>query len=207
MEKTEVTTMGRNYSISTKYAIAICKFIKGKSIVEAIQLLEKVKLKKVAVPMMAEVGHRKGKGMERGRYPVRASACFINVLKNLRGSAIAKNLEADSTMIKIAKADRGEGSTRVGRRGRGSKRTHILLIGEGREEGRERRAKVKVKDKPKEAKGEKKVEATITEPEKRGEKKEEKKEERAVEKVEQKEPVKEVIETKEKQPEEKKQND
>lgn len=155
----EVTALGKNYSISTKHAIAICKFIRGKTIAEAISLLEKVKGKKIAVPMKGEIPHRKG-NIERGRYPVKASSYFVKLLKNLRGNASSKNLEADATVIKIARADKGDTPTRIGRMRRAGKRTHIMLIGEGKEE-----ARVQKKEKP--AKAEKRAEEKPKEEEKK----------------------------------------
>lgn len=180
--------MGKNYSISTKYAVAICRFIRGKTITEALDMLEQVRKKRIAVPMRAEIGHRKG--MERGRYPVRASLQFINLLKNLRGIASGKNLEADTTVIKIAKANKGETPVRAGRRGRRGKRTHILLIGEGKEDIQ--KVKEKPKPKVKEEMKEKKVET---------EKEKEQKTEQKTEKTEEKEKVEERKEVKEQTPE------
>ena len=163
----EVTAFGKNYSISTKHSVAICDFIRGKTISEAINMLEKVREKKIAVPMRAEIGHRKG--MERGRYPIKASAYFIKLLKNLRGNASQKNLEPETTLIEIAKADKGEKPVRAGRRGRVGKRTRIFLTGKGIEEVEKPKAKEKKAEKvekkeevkkPEEKKEEKKAEST-----------------------------------------------
>ena len=132
MDKTKVSTFGRNLPVSKKHAIAICDFIKGKTIEQAIEILEKVRIKKIAVPMKGELPHRKG-NIERGRYPVKASLYFIKLLKSLKGNASAHNLEADTIVIKLARADKGETPSRMGRRGRMGKRIHVFLVGEGKE--------------------------------------------------------------------------
>lgn len=164
----EIKSFGKNYSISTKHSIAICNFIRGKTISDALFLLEKVTTKRVAVPMKGEIPHRKGKGMERGRYPVKASSYFIKLIKNLRGNAAAKNLDADAVVIKLAKADKAGTPPRIGRKGRTGARTHILLMGEGREVAKEKPKAKEVEKKP-EVKEEKKEQPTT-------ESKEEKKE-------------------------------
>ncbi len=154
--KNEVFAVGRNYSFSQKHASAICKFIKGKTIPEAIATLEKVKVMKIAVPMKGELPHRKG-DMERGRYPVKASHYIIKLLKCLKGNAAAKNLDEDATVIKLAKADRGETPMRIGRMGRRGKSTHVTLVGESHESIK---AKKSLQEKSKEAKEEHKRERT-----------------------------------------------
>ncbi|HIH18085.1 MAG TPA: hypothetical protein HA282_01980 [Nanoarchaeota archaeon] len=133
--KNEVYAVGRNYSLSQKHAAAVCKFIKGRTIPEAIALLERVQSKRTAVPMKGEIPHRKG-NIERGRYPVKASYYIIKLLKSLRGNAAAKSLDEDSLVIRVAKADRGETPMRIGRMGRRGKSTHITLVGEGHEVAR-----------------------------------------------------------------------
>ena len=130
--KNEVYAIGRNYSFSQKHAAAICTFIKGMTIPEAIALLEKVRVKRVAVPMKGEIPHRRG-DIERGRYPVKASQYIIKLLKSLKGNAAAKSLDEDEVVIKIAKADRGETPMRIGKRGRRGKSTHVTLVAEGHE--------------------------------------------------------------------------
>lgn len=130
--KNEVYAVGRNYSFSQKHAAAVCKFIRGRTIPEAIALLERVQSKRVAVPMKGEIPHRKG-DIERGRYPVKASYYIVKLLKSLKGNAAVKSLDEDSVVIKIAKADKGETPMRIGKRGRRGKSTHVTLIAEGHE--------------------------------------------------------------------------
>ena len=75
-----------NLPISTKTAMYISKFIKGKTISSAIMDLEDVIRKKKAVPYKGEIPHRKGKIMS-GRYPKKASLEFIRLLKSLSSNA------------------------------------------------------------------------------------------------------------------------
>ncbi|MBU2496873.1 MAG: hypothetical protein KJ767_02340 [Nanoarchaeota archaeon] len=134
---TEIKAVGKNYAISKKHSIAICDFIRGKTITEAIALLEKVRQKRIAVPMKGEIPHKKG--MAGGRYPVKASLYFIKLLKNLKGNASVKNLDADTTIIKTAIANKGVKGVRSGRRGRTGKNTHVTLTAEGKEVIKEKR--------------------------------------------------------------------
>jgi ribosomal protein L22 len=87
IKKEEVYVNAKSVPVSTKYAINICKFVKGKRIGDAIRDLEQVELLKKSVPMKGEYSHRKGKGMSGGAFPQRASKQFIILLKSLAGNA------------------------------------------------------------------------------------------------------------------------
>jgi ribosomal protein L22 len=135
-KKTEAIVNARNIPVSTKYAVAICKYLKGKGIDAAIDKLEQVKLKKKAIPMKGEIPHRKGKIMS-GRFPVRSSEHFITILKGLKGNALVNEIEEPL----IVSAIPNQASTPFGRFGRVKrKRTHITLIA---------KSKIKKKEKTK----------------------------------------------------------
>jgi ribosomal protein L22 len=123
-KKIEVSVNCTALPISTKYAMALCKFIKHKKIGQAISDLEKVITIKKVVPMKGEIPHRKGKVMS-GRYPVRASKYFIKTLKGLQGNANNHGLEEPIIVAAIANiAERP-----YGRRGSvRKKRTHLKII-------------------------------------------------------------------------------
>jgi ribosomal protein L22 len=124
LKKEEVYVNAQSVPISTKYAINICKFIKGKRIGDAIRDLEQVTLLKKSVPMKGEYSHRKGKGMSGGAYPQRASQHFIVLLKSLAGNA--NNHEILEPVIVEASANWAPAPRgRFGRVRR--KRTHITL--------------------------------------------------------------------------------
>jgi len=124
IKKEEVYVNAKSVPISTKYAISICKFVKGKRIGDAIRDLEQVTLLKKAVPMKGEYSHRKGKGMSGGSFPQRASIQFIVLLKSLSGNA--NNHEINEPVIVEASANWAPAPRgRFGRVRR--KRTHITL--------------------------------------------------------------------------------
>lgn len=123
-KKTEAIVNGRNLQISTKYSSAICKFIKGKKIENAITDLEQVLTNKKSVPMKGEIPHRKGKGMMSGRYPKKASEHFIKLLKSLQANATANELDNPVIVEAIANS----GSRPYGRFGRiRRKRTYVKI--------------------------------------------------------------------------------
>jgi len=136
-EKTEkkikiAKAVGKDFSISTKHAIAICSFIKGMNPKDALDILEKVRKKKIAVPMKGEIPHRRNmpKGKPSGRYPVKASRYFIKLLKNLIANATTNGLDADLLIITKAmanKASRPYRASRIAYGGKRFKRTHINL--------------------------------------------------------------------------------
>ncbi len=114
----------KNIPISTKHSIAVCDFIKGKQIEDAIKDLGAVLKLRKAVPMKGEIPHRKGKGMMSGRFPKNASEKFVKILKSL--SANANHGGIEEPVIFEAVANLGErpygrfGSVR-------KKRTHLLI--------------------------------------------------------------------------------
>lgn len=131
VKKTEAIVFSRNVPVSKKYSIAIGKFIKNLPINESIRNLEKVRMKKLVVPMKGELAHRKGKKlngkrMSSGRYPVRASGYFIKLLKTLIANSALNGLDLDKT--KISEVIVNKGPQQLHRFGRTEmKRTHILI--------------------------------------------------------------------------------
>lgn len=117
---------GKDIGISTKHAVAICNFIRGRKISDAIEYLKQVVKRKKVMPMKGEIPHRKGKVMS-GRYPVNASEAMIKLLKSL--DANARAFEIITPKIIIAKADKASSPYR--RFGsRRFKRTHVFLMAE-----------------------------------------------------------------------------
>jgi large subunit ribosomal protein L22 len=124
IKKEEVCVNAKSVPVSTKYAINICKFLKGKRIGDAIRDLEQVVLLKKPIPMKGEYSHKKGRGMSGGAYPQRASEQFIVLLKSLAGNA--NNHEISEPIIFEASANWAPAPRgRFGRVRR--KRTHITL--------------------------------------------------------------------------------
>ena len=124
IKKEEVFVNVKSVPISTKYAVSICKFVKGKRIGDAMRDLEQVVLLKKVVPMKGEYAHQKGKGISSGKFPKRAAMSFLVLLKSLAGNA--NNHEIIEPIITEAIANKA--SMPFGRFGRvRRKRTHILL--------------------------------------------------------------------------------
>ncbi len=131
IKKSEAVIYGKNVPISLKHAVAIGRFIKYYGIDEAIANLERVKKKKLAVPFKGEVAHRKGKRLDgrrmmAGKYPVKASHNFIQLLKTLKANCIVNGLELEKAKItevipnKASKQLHRFGSTQF-------KRIHLMI--------------------------------------------------------------------------------
>ncbi len=122
--KTEAVVNAKDIPISTKHSAAICRFIKGKKIRDAIAELEQVAKLRKAVPMKGEIPHRRGKKAMSGRFPQKAAREFIGLLKSL--SANANHNGIDDPVV--TKAIANIGARPFGRYGIRRKRTHITLI-------------------------------------------------------------------------------
>ena len=144
-KKQEAIVNGKDLRISTKHSIAVCDFIRGKTIDKALLLLIDVLRKKKAVPMKGEVPHRKGKGMERGRYPINAVEAFIKLLRQLAANATINGLEIEKLKIEC-KANRASRPYR--RFGRQKfKRSHVTLILRAKQKKKNKKANKKPRKK------------------------------------------------------------
>ncbi len=123
IKKTSTFINVKNVPVSTKVAIAICKFIKKKPIEKAIEDLKAVGRLARAVPMKGEIPHRKGKMMS-GRFPVRASKEFIILLKSLQGNVVQHDVEDPI----VTEAFANKGTSVYGRGGRMKKRSNIKIL-------------------------------------------------------------------------------
>lgn len=119
---------GKSIPCSTKTCSAICKFIKYKTIQNAILDLEQVAKLKKAVPMKGEIPHRKGKMMS-GRFPKEAAKEFILLLKGLQGNANVNEIEEPI----IAEAFANIAQRPYGRFGLRKKRSHVTIIAKNKE--------------------------------------------------------------------------
>jgi large subunit ribosomal protein L22 len=106
-----VRASGREVNISPKAAREICVTIKGLTLPKAIDLLELVKKKKMAIAFRRhklKVGHRSElAGFPSGSYPVKAADAFVQVLKNLQGNSEFKGLDPEHVEIVHASAFAG----------------------------------------------------------------------------------------------------
>jgi ribosomal protein L22 len=124
VRKDEASVEGISLPISTKDSVAICKFIKHKSIDRALVDLELVEKLKKAIPMKGEIPHRKGKGMMAGRYMTKPVGFFIKMLKNLKANANVNGIE-EPIIVEVVPNRASRPYGRFGRIKR--KRTHIHI--------------------------------------------------------------------------------
>lgn len=124
VKKNEVSVNAKSVTASTKVSMALCKFIKRKTIPQAIKDLEEVIKLRKAVPMKGEIPHRKGKIMS-GRFPERAAKEFLILVKSLEGNA--NNFDVENPIIAVAIANKAQRPFAKGGRAR-KKRTHISLV-------------------------------------------------------------------------------
>ncbi len=162
--------------ISTKAAIEIANYLRGKRTTKAITLLELVLQKKQAIPYKRftdGVGHRKGKNIAGGRYPEKASKEFIKLIKLAEANASQKGLDDEELIIKHIMAHQASKPFHYGRqRRRQMKRTHIEIVVEEIKE--EETTKKKITKKKEQEEKKKKPESKKTESKKADDKKENK---------------------------------
>lgn len=138
----------KSLPISTKQAVSICKFVKGKKIERAIKDLETVIVGKKPIPMKGEYAHQKGKGISGAKFPKNASREFIKLLKSLNSNAIVNELDNPVVVEAIANM----AYKPFGRRGWiRRKRTHVKLKAMEKKEN----SKKKINKKSSKIKGEK----------------------------------------------------
>src|SRR3989344_3104129 len=124
-KKEAAIAKGHSMPVSKRQCMYISAFIKNKKIDLAISdLKEVIKFKKI-VHFKGEIPHRKGKGMMSGRYPIKASALFIKLLKGLRGNALVNGLDLEKT--RIVSSSSNWASRPMRGQGRKGKRTHVLI--------------------------------------------------------------------------------
>jgi len=143
---------GKDLAVSTKQAIALCNMIRNKKPEYAIELIEKVLRKEIAVPMKGEIPHRANmpKGMVAGRYPVNASIIFIKLLRNLIANASIKGLDVEKLKITLAKANkapRAHKGTRMAFGRKKFKRSHVTIEVSTKTTKTERKSKEKKSEK------------------------------------------------------------
>nr|AJS11953.1 50S ribosomal protein L22P [uncultured archaeon] len=105
LPKTAAKAMGKDLPISPKVSIEICNYLRGKEIDAAIATLERVKEKRQAIPYKRfanGAGHKPGKGMAAGRYPVKASGEFLKILRNAKANAANAGLSGTLIITHIA---------------------------------------------------------------------------------------------------------
>ena len=106
-----VRASGREVNISPKAAREVALTVKGMSVTKAIELMEQVAEKKMAVAFRRhklKVGHRSElQGFPTGSYPVKTAEAFIDVLRNLQSNSEFKGLDPERVQIIHASAYAG----------------------------------------------------------------------------------------------------
>lgn len=99
----------REIPVKPKFAVNVCKAIKGKSVKQARTFLENVTLLKTPVPFTVhkrQVKHRKGK-VGPGQFPVNVAAATLRLLNDAASNAEYKGLDPDNMYVWHACAHRG----------------------------------------------------------------------------------------------------
>jgi large subunit ribosomal protein L22 len=131
VQKSVAKAMGKDLPISPKVAIEICNYLRGKEIDAAIATLERVKEKKQAIPYKRfpnGAGHKPGKGMAAGRYPVKASGEFLKLLHNAKANAANLGLTGTLVVSHIAAQRANEPFRAYAKERITFKRTHVEVI-------------------------------------------------------------------------------
>ena len=95
-----------------------------------------------------EVGHRHGKGIMAGRYPIEAVKEFIKLVKQLKANALHHEVEIEKCVISC-KANKAPRPFKKG--GARAKRAHIFLKLEKTKENKNKMNKMENKSKTKKA--------------------------------------------------------
>lgn len=120
-----------NVPISRKISTEIASFVRGRKLKQAKMLLEKVTELKVAVPYkryLRDIAHKRGDNMAAGKYPVKASKEFLNLLNTVEANAVDKGLDVNKLIITEIRANEGAHQMKPGRHSRRRmRRTHLSV--------------------------------------------------------------------------------
>jgi len=126
-----VAAYGRSLGISTKVAIEVANFIRGKSAERALKELNEVIAEKTAIPFKRftdGVGHRRGKGIASGRYPFKAATAFKNLILSAQANAANQGMDESLNIVHLC-AHKASRPFHQGRqRSRVMKKTHVELV-------------------------------------------------------------------------------
>ena len=101
---------GTGLDISPKAAREVCKAIKGMDLEKAKDYLERVIKMNQAVPFKrhdGKVGHRRGKGMSTGRYPVKTAGAILKVIESAGNNGEAIHIDIENWRILHIATSRG----------------------------------------------------------------------------------------------------
>jgi large subunit ribosomal protein L22 len=101
---------GIGLNISPKAAREVCKALKGMDLEKAKNYLGRVIEMDQAVPFKrhdGKVGHRRGKGMSTGRYPVKTAAAILKVIESAGNNGEAIHIDIENWRILHIATSRG----------------------------------------------------------------------------------------------------
>ena len=101
---------GAGLNVSPKAAREVCHALKGMELEKAKIYLERVIDLEQAVPFKrhdGKVGHRKGKGMSSGRFPVKTAAAILKVIESAGNNGEALHIDIENWRIAHIAASRG----------------------------------------------------------------------------------------------------
>lgn len=101
---------GTGLNISPKAAREVCKALKGMDLEKAKNYLGRVIKMDQAVPFKrhdGKVGHRRGKGMSTGRYPVKTAAAILKVIESAGNNGEAIHIDIENWRIRHIATSRG----------------------------------------------------------------------------------------------------
>lgn len=93
--------LGRELHVKPKYAVNVCRAVRGMKLAQAKKFLEGVVAKKQAVPYVRHnrhVQHRPG-GIGPGRYPVKTASKILEIVKSAEANAEYKGLDPEKMYI------------------------------------------------------------------------------------------------------------
>ncbi len=105
---TSAKAIGKEMPISPKFTREICGMVRGMKVSKAIDTLEGVIALETPVPLKRynkRVSHKQGVGP--GRYPKKAAAAVLGVIKSAVANAEYKGLNTDDMVIRTITASRG----------------------------------------------------------------------------------------------------
>jgi large subunit ribosomal protein L22 len=100
---TTARAMLRERPISLKHSKAVARQIKGETVADAVEYLEAVAAEERSVPFKQHnsgVGHRSDiDGWDAGRYPVKASEAFLDLIENVSSNATEQGFDPDEMVV------------------------------------------------------------------------------------------------------------
>jgi len=126
----DAAAVGMALPISTKQAIEICTFIRGKKLERAKVIMDNVINEREAIPFKRftdGIGHRKG-SLAGGRYPMKACTEILKMLNSAQANAQFKGLSSSDLIVRHISAQRASTTWHYGRRRAKAKRTTIELV-------------------------------------------------------------------------------